>query len=303
VAYPARPSFVSPTDGDAYWKVNNALSSTSYICATNGPGFITEVKRRMLQMQDPNGANAQWIAGNGSAAGLVLGASGLLVRALFSQVVDSVSKPNATGTIRLSSANLGAVEMAGLARINTRWTEATVALLAAWFRRANGGEETGSTYAALIQNMTPWSRDVHLQMRNEFDQHVIGRVTLQVAAWFVSIQRDFEARGRLGGGGPSSIGPQFSDYRDIDVDGNALTPPWDTDIAGTPAPMICRQVSAPGHLAPTVTYRSQATGLSGIVPRGLSMAGWAKLGVALAAGGVAGYMLQAAFVRPRRRKK
>lgn len=303
MSYPARPSFVSSTDGDAYWKVNNPLSGTAYICATNGPGFITELKRRMLQMQDPRGVNAQWMAHNDSAGGLVLGTTGLLIRLLFSQMADSVSKPNATGTIRLSSANLGAVEVSGLARINTRWTEATVSLLGAWFRRATGGEETASTYAALTQNMPQWAKDAHVQLRNEFSRQEIGRVTLQVAAWFISIQRDFEARGRLGGGGPSSVGPQFSDYRDIDVDGNALTPPWDADIAGAPLPMICRLLSSPGHVATAITYQSSTTGLSSIVPRGLSVGGWAKLGVALVAGSVVGYMLQAALRKQSRRKR
>lgn len=295
--YPQRPDFSSGEPSATWWKVNNPLARRAYVCSTNGPGFITEIKRYiylMINGEDASGTGSLDVQG-GSRTIMAIGISLQAMQALFGLFGnEAISKPDASGRLMLTNGNIGASGINVLARINTKWTETTVAFLAAWFRRANDGNARGSTYRDLMGSMPAWAQDAHRGLRDEFAAHRIGIHTLKVAAWFATIMRDFTADGRMGGGGDVSVGPQFSEYRDIAVDSSAAPPAWDAELSGGVQQIGCRELLGNASLAPpstTIQWEPppDPAGLNVSALRRLPPSGWAKLAAVGVLAGFAGW--------------
>lgn len=296
--YPQRPEFGIEASNSAWWKVENPLAGKTYVCATNGAGFIAEVKRYAFMyvgsgISDESdgtlivalGRLTSLLGRRAPAATAIATLSPPILRALFGVLgTEVVSKPDASGTIRLSNANLGvAATSSGLGASNSKWTEATVSFLASWFRRSTGGEITATSYDRLLGQMPQWARTVHLAAKNEFVARRIGPATLRMAAWFVTTTRDFLLGGRMGGGGNVTLGMPVTDFRDITVDGNAAGPPWDEELPGMAETVSCRELRGTA-LAPrssAIVWRQ--------TPGKMTLANVAKLTLVCSMGGALGW--------------
>lgn len=262
MAYPSAPNFAVVEQDSAWWKVRNPSPGvqSQYVCSTNGPGFIAQLKSVLRAVAQGVSAD-RWVRPDGSATNSL------------SELGDSA-----------------------------RWNETTLSLLAAWLRLVSGGSFIGMSGATppapdVTGGMAPWARALQSGIAADLAAQRVGIATLRVAVWCLAQARDRSTGGRLGdparAGTEGSSAAQLTMYDDILVQDNAVSPPWDRDIAGTPQATVCHQVSMEGEIRSVPTY----TGPVQMAPRGLfdfsglSNMDWLKLGGIGVIGGLVGHEL------------
>lgn len=274
MAYPSQPNFGIADQDSAWWKVNNPYSRESFVCSTNGSGFIQELKVQL----------GSWVSGT-----------------LRQEIGDSPSArlmaPNGASLPETISLVLDG---------SLKWDESTHIFLAAWFRSVTGGavglrswpSSSSQAYDQAVERMPLWAKTIHLLLRSDFTNHRISDATLRVAAWCVSYFRDLSRGSRLGSGRNPNAVVQTTDFSDIQVP-DPIPPGWDAEIPGSPQSPSCSLERRPGDVVPS-PHQEQRRSIG--LP-GYDVMAWGKILLVMSVAGVGGYMVASGIKGKRRRRR